>query len=157
MSDIVFSPIPTETARHYQRGGADAYGNRPERVTCTGQGNPCRHCLSFIPEGAKMLILAHRPFDELQPYAETGPIFLCAEECAGWDDKATPPALAGDGEARLLKGYGEDDRILYGLGRVVAVEGIPDSAREMLADPRVAYIHVRSSTNNCFTCRIDRA
>ena len=28
-----------------------------------------------------MLILAHRPFPEAQPYAETGPIFLCADPC----------------------------------------------------------------------------
>lgn len=83
---IRFSPIPTDTARALQTGGLDAYGMLPERKLSDGGGNPCRHCLGMIPEGAEMLVLAHRPFPALQPYAETGPIFLCAAPCAagGW-------------------------------------------------------------------------
>lgn len=157
MPDIIYSPIPTKDARHYQRGGTDAYGNPPEIAVSDGGGNPCRHCLGYIPKGAKMLILAHRPFICLQPYAETGPIFLCVEECAPWKEQMAPPVLSDPGESRLLKGYGDDDRIVYGLGRIVPVESIPDCARQMFTDLRVAYIHVRSATNNCFTCRIDRA
>ncbi|MBY8976060.1 DUF1203 domain-containing protein [Rhodobacteraceae bacterium NNCM2] len=157
MSDIVFTPIPTETARHYQGGGTDAYGNRPERAVSDGSGNPCRHCLGFIPKGEEMLILAHRPFDALQPYAETGPIFVCARECAPWTAEETPPILKREGEARLLKGYSAENRIVYGLGRIVPVGEITAEARALLADPRVAYVHIRSSTNNCFTCRVDRA
>ncbi len=154
---IRFVPIPTETARHYQRGGVDAHGHAPERAVSDGGGNPCRHCLRHIPEGAEMLILAHRPFDSLQPYAETGPVFLCAEECAAWGGEGLPPIFRPDGEPRLVKGYGPNDRIVYGLGKVVPTEELAARAEEVLADPRVAYVHVRSSTNNCFTCRVDRA
>ena len=76
---IRFQALPTETARHYQAGGADAYGNPPERAVSDGAGNPCRHCLRDVPKGAAMLILAHRPFATLHPYAEAGPIILCAD------------------------------------------------------------------------------
>ena len=31
------------------------------------------------------MVLAYRPFATVQPYAETGPIFLCKEECAAHD------------------------------------------------------------------------
>ncbi|MEZ5754860.1 MAG: DUF1203 domain-containing protein [Paracoccaceae bacterium] len=80
-----FVPIPTEIARAYQADGLDSYGLLPERRVSDGGGNPCRHCLRMIPAGAGMLVLAHRPFGALQPYAETGPIFLCADPCeAGW-------------------------------------------------------------------------
>ncbi|MFN7050754.1 MAG: DUF1203 domain-containing protein, partial [Gemmobacter sp.] len=72
-----FTPIPTETVRALQSGAADANGQSPERHVSDGGGNPCRHCLQMIPAGAGMLILAHRPFTRLQPYAESGPIFLC--------------------------------------------------------------------------------
>jgi len=46
-----------------------------------GAGNPCRHCLRFVPEGAGMLVPAHRPFATMHADAETGPIFLCAGAC----------------------------------------------------------------------------
>ena len=84
MTQITFVAMPTDQARALQAGGPDANGLSPERAVSSGSGNPCRHCLRFIPEGEEMLILSHRPFPSAQPYAETGPVFLCAEECARW-------------------------------------------------------------------------
>jgi hypothetical protein len=68
-----------------------------------------------------------------------------------------PPIFKRQGEERLVKGYSADDRIVYGLGKIVPVAEVPSRAGEVLADARVAYVHVRSATNNCFTCRIDSA
>src|SRR3989338_5984771 len=65
-----FTPTPTETVRAYQAGGPDANGQAPERHISDGGGNPCRHCLAMIPKGSPMLVLAHRPFPQPQPYAE---------------------------------------------------------------------------------------
>ena len=157
MPGITVTALDTEAVRALRAGGPDANGMAPERAVSDGGGNPCRHCLTFIPEGEEMLIVAHRPFDTLQPYAEVGPIFLCARDCARWEGAGLPPILQGGAEERLVKGYSADDRIVYGLGKVVPVPDIVDRARTLLGDPRVAYVHVRSSTNNCFTCRIDRA
>ena len=102
-----------------------------------------------------MLILAWRPFPALQPYAETGPIFLCADACAPWSGEGLPPILTTSPDY-LLKGYTDRDRILYGTGRVVRQSDLADSAEAILADPRVAYVDVRSARNNCFQCRIRR-
>lgn len=146
--------IPTDVARHYQAGGADANGQQPERVVAEGTGNPCRHCLKMVPEGAGMLILAHRPFPAPQPYAELGPIFLCADPCAPGSGEALPDILASPDY--ILRGYGADDRIVYGTGGVVATDMIPARAAALLDDPRVAYVHVRSARNNCYQLRIDR-
>ena len=56
----------------------------------------------------------------------------------------------------ILRGYGRNDRIVYGTGAVVAIETLPEEAARRLADPRIAYVHVRSARNNCFQVRIDR-
>jgi hypothetical protein len=56
----------------------------------------------------------------------------------------------------IVRGYGADDRIVYGTGGVVATATIPARAGELLADDRVAYVHVRSARNNCYQCRIER-
>jgi hypothetical protein len=91
---IRFLPIPTETAAAYWTGGNDAYGMTPERQISDGDGVPCRHCLRLVAAGDPYLILAHRPFPALQPYAETGPIFLHAEPChAHQPSEAMPPML----------------------------------------------------------------
>lgn len=149
-----FIPIPTETVRALQAGAADANGQSPERHVSDGGGNPCRHCLQMIPAGAGMLILAHRPFTRLQPYAESGPIFLCADPCApgGGPDL---PAMLGSPDY-ILRGYSAEERIVYGTGAVVPTARILAEAEARLADPRVAFLHIRSARNNCFQCRIDR-
>ena len=153
---ILFTPIPAKSARHYQAGGADANGQRPERVLSDGDGNPCRHCLRFIPKGRGMLILSHRPFPAPQPYAETGPIFLCAELCDAPADRAAIPEILSSPDY-ILRGYGVDDRIVYGTGAVVPTDRIAAEAEARLGDPRVAYVHVRSARNTCYQLRIDRA
>lgn len=146
--------IPTDVVRALQAGGADANGQVPERTVSDGGGNPCRHCLGMIPKGAGMLVLAHRPFPHPQPYAEVGPIFLCADACAAGGGEALPEVLASPDY--IVRGYGADDRIVYGTGGVVATEAIPARAEALFGDDRVAYVHVRSARNNCYQCRIDR-
>lgn len=150
-----FIALPTEIARAYQAGAPDAYGAPPEHTQASGSANPCRHCLRPVPEGAGMLILAHRPFPAPQPYAETGPIFLCADTCVQGGGPDLPEILSAPDY--ILRGYGADDRIVYGTGAVTPTALIPTRAAALLADPRVAYVHVRSARNNCYQCRIERA
>lgn len=150
-----FTPIPSDLARHYQSGGADAYGLPPERCVSNGEGNPCRHCLRDIPAGAGMLILAHRPFPALQPYAETGPVFLCADACPAGGGDGLPEILSSPDY--ILRGYSADNRIVYGSGAVVPTARLIEEAAIRLQDPKIAYLHVRSARNNCYQLRIDRA
>ena len=149
-----FLPIPTETVRAYQAGGVDSYGLLPERKVSDGGGNPCRHCLRMIPEGKGMLVLAHRPFGSVQPYAETGPIFLCADACMAGGGAEVPEILASSDY--IVRGYGADERIVYGTGGVVPTARIPARAAEVLEMPGVEFVHVRSARNNCFQLRIER-
>lgn len=148
-----FTPIPTPTVRAYQAGGPDANGQVPERAISDGDGNPCRHCLAMIPKDTAMLILAHRPFPAPQPYAELGPIFLCADECVAGGGGDLPAIL--NSPEYIVRGYGANDRIVYGTGGVVATGAIKARAKALLADTSVAYVHVRSARNNCYQVRID--
>lgn len=151
---IHFTAIPTEIVRAYQAGGPDANGQVPERQVSDGGGNPCRHCLQMIPKGAGMLVLAHRPFPAPQPYAELGPIFLCAAACAAGGGAELPAVLASPDY--IVRGYDANDRIVYGTGAVVPTAAIMTEAEARFADPNIAYVHVRSARNNCYQVRIDR-
>lgn len=154
MTQIRFAPIPTDIVRAYQAGAPDANGQPPERQISQGGSNPCRHCLQMIPQGAGMLILAHRPFPALQPYAELGPVFMCADACEAGGGHDLPAILTSPDY--IVRGYGPDDRIVYGTGAVVPTDRIADEAAARLDDPRVAYVHVRSARNNCYQVRVDR-
>ncbi|MEO1107194.1 MAG: DUF1203 domain-containing protein [Pseudomonadota bacterium] len=147
--------LPTDEVRTLQQGGPDAYGVTPEHAVSTGAGNPCRHCLQNIPEGAPMLVLAHRPFAATHPYAETGPIFLCAEPCERYEGDELPEILTSSPDY-LIKGYGQDDRIVYGTGVITPTDQIGAKVKDIFDRPDVAYIHVRSARNNCYQARIDR-
>ncbi len=153
---LTYSAMPTQDARHFQDGGADAFGMKPEHAISDGHGNPCRHCLREIPPGAGMLILAYKPFRSTHPYAEVGPLFLCADRCLRGGGADVPEVLTTSPDY-LLRGYDADDRIVYGTGAVTRAAAITERALALFSDPRVAYLHVRSSRNNCYQCRIDRA
>ncbi|WEX79054.1 DUF1203 domain-containing protein [Sinorhizobium numidicum] len=154
--NLRYIPMPDEEARRLWQGGRDAYGNRPERRISDGEGVPCRHCLRNVDAGEPYLILAYRPFSSVQPYAETGPIFMHAEECGPPDAHSFPPILSSSKDY-LLRGYSADERIVYGTGGVIAAEKLEQRAEELLERPDVAYVHVRSAKNNCYQCRIETA
>jgi hypothetical protein len=153
---ITFEALPTEAVRALQRGGPDAYGHKPEPKISDGDGVPCRHCLRNIAAGDPYLVLAYRPFPELQPYAETGPIFLHAAECERASSGPDLPEMLASLDY-IVRGYGADDRIVYGTGAVVPTTGIAERAKALLARDDIAYVHVRSARNNCYQCRIERA
>jgi hypothetical protein len=154
---IRFVSLPTDLVRGLQAGGPDANGQVPERHVSDGDGVPCRHCQADVAAGEPYLILNHRPFPAPQPYAETGPIFLHAAPCPRYPETDALPPVVVARKLFLLKGYNEADRIVYGTGQLVTPAEMAEAAGALLARADVAYLHLRSATNNCFQCRIERA
>ena len=152
---IRFVPVKSATAAAL-RIGPDAYGLPPEMAgPSDGSDTPCRHCLSQVPAGRPLVIVAHRPFGGLSPYTETGPIFLCAEDCpAGGPDFSAAMLTSA---SYILRGYDQDERIIYGTGSVVPTPEIPARCAALFARAEIAFIHVRSASNNCFHVRVERA
>ncbi len=156
MNAIRFVALPTEIVCAYQSGTPDANGQLPERHIAQETGLPCRHCLREIQVGEPYLILAHRPFPAAQPYAELGPIFLHAEACERHAETTAAPAMFLSWEHLLIRGYNAQNRIIYGTGQVVAPSQLVEAAEQLLTRPELAYLHMRSATNNCYQCRIER-
>jgi hypothetical protein len=151
--EIRYLSYDAKTVAGLRSGGPDAYGMPAERVVSDGQGNPCRCCLHDVPKGVEMLICAAMPFPSVQPYAETGPVFLCAENCEPWDGQGVPPVLTSSPEY-LLKAYNADHRIIYGTGKITQAGELADYAVGLLSREGVAFVDVRSARNNCFQTRI---
>ena len=152
---VQFHPYDAGVVAAIRAGGPDAYGNPAEPAQSDGDGAPCRSCLHDVPAGQTDLTLAARPFGSLQPFAETGPIFLCAGACTPWSGDGVPPILVTSPEY-LLNGYSADERLIYGTGRVVAADQIGTYAEWLFLSPQLAYVDVRSVRNACFQARITR-
>ncbi len=154
--DLTFIPMTESDVRALQNGGRDAYGNVPERRVSDGDGVPCRRCMRMVAAGDPYLVLAWRPFSTLQPYAETGPVFLHAEECHPAKENGQLPEML-ESPDYIVRGYDAGERIVYGTGGIVPRDAIRARAAALLADPQIAFVHVRSARNNCFQCRIESA
>ncbi|MBY5819498.1 DUF1203 domain-containing protein [Rhizobium leguminosarum] len=156
MTAIRFVAMPTTDAEYLWNGGRDAYDRLPETIVSDGPGHPCRHCLENIDAGKALLVFAYRPFPELQPYAETGPVFLHKQPCARYAAEEIMPPVLTTSRDFIVRGYNENHRIVYGTGAVTAIGDIPAYGEELLGRSDIAYVHVRSARNNCFQCRIDK-
>ena len=154
-----FISLDTKEVRNLQNGGLDANGQVPEIAISDGARNPCRHCLENIDEGEEMLILAHRPFTTVQPYAEQGPIFLHVKECMAYVNSTgeEKPAVLKSSSHYLLRGYDKNERIVYGTGCITPNEEITSKAEALFGDSKVTFIHIRSASNNCYQARIERS
>ena len=151
---LKYIALDSREVQRLRAGESDSNGQQPEVAISDGDGNPCRHCLSEVARGEPMLILAHRPFDELHAYAELGPIFICAQNCERHPESSGVPALYRDLEM-LIRGYDRNERIVYGTGRVIEMSNIESEANRLFASSELSFIHVRSPTNNCFHFRIE--
>lgn len=152
---LLIQGLPTQHAQRLWAGGPDANGQAALQRVAEGGANPCRHCLGLIADGEPKLVLSYRPFDAAQPYAESGPIFLHARPCTPYRSDRLPAWFAYLDPA-LIRGYGHDDWIRYDTGAVVPGAELGARCLQILADPAVAYVHIRSKFG-CFQCRVDRA
>lgn len=154
VSNLRIRGISSDAVTHLRQQGRDANGQTPIELASDGISNPCRHCLGLIAKGDAMLLLAYRPFDELQPYAETGPIFLHRDDCERYDSDAMPAWFDYFAPA-IIRGYSEQHYIRYDTGQAVSGKDLANACQNILDDVTVAYVHIRSKFN-CFQCRVDR-
>lgn len=157
MTALTYTPMPTEEARNIQRGGSDENGMKAVEFISNGDGLPCRHCLKEIEAGDAVLLLSYKPFSSTQAFAEQGPIFLHKKECEAYQDTDKLPEMYQPNGNLLLRGYDKHEQIVYGTGEVTDNTRITEVAQKIFETSRVAFIHARSSTNNCFQFRIEKS
>lgn len=148
-------PLPTDQVRALQNGALDANGLKPKRVA--QGGGPCRHCLQAIGKNEEKLVLCYRPFEQLQPYSESGPIFLHARPCLPYSEpNILPDMMKTWGDSLIIvRGYNSDHQIQYDAAVVVAADHLDKYCRQLLANHQVMYLHVRAAATNCYQFRIE--
>jgi hypothetical protein len=147
------SPLDSKDAERARSAERDDYGNALFAREQVESGAPCRHCLRRAKAGERLILFAHSPFDQLNPYKEVGAIFVHADGCERYaaldrlPDELRNPVV--------LRGYTASQEISRAA---VVVDGDAEARLEtLLADPQIAFVQARSLTNGCYYFRVDRA
>jgi hypothetical protein len=154
MTDYRVIAISEATADTVRATLASPQYGHPAHVEVAGGYGPCRLCLHTFAVGEERRILfTYDPFEETGGPPLPGPVFIHESQCPRFPEHGGFP---GDlrVHALTLCAYGPERRLLaeecVADGDVEAVIG------RLLADPAVAYLHVRDTQAGCFDLRIER-
>jgi Protein of unknown function (DUF1203) len=117
-------------------------------------GFPCRRCLRDAEIGDTVSLVSYDPFAGTSPYTQPGPIFLHTDGCRAWGgpvDRVPAQLLR-----RQLSVRAFDRDHMMRDARIVAGTCLEATARELLEDDEVAYLHVHNAAPGCWAVRIDR-
>src|SRR5262249_39464251 len=139
--------------------GRDAAG-RPVVPWRDGERHQCRACLELSKEDETVLLASHTPFKTLQPYAETGPVFVHEGACTysqadrSWPRELPRPPLLRP-RSPILRAYSAKDQIVD--AELVGERRVEDVVEALLSREDVAYLHARNAAYGCFMFRVERA
>ena len=146
-------PLPTGIADAARRALNAGAVDHALITVDTPESAPCRHCLRWAQPGERVILFPYAAIPSGQPYAETGPIFVHADECQRYCTTNEYPADFRNG--RVFRAYDSkyniiDAQIVNGSEPEVAIEGL-------FQNPDTTFVDARSATRGCFTFRVQRA
>ncbi|MFF0157660.1 DUF1203 domain-containing protein [Streptomyces sp. NPDC005263] len=122
-------------------------------------GAPLRCCLRRSAPGERLALVSYAPLRrwaartgaEPGAYDEQGPVFIHADECAGWQGDDLPFTNAH----RTVRRYSAEGHILGGR-LVERPDDFEAAFAEAFDDPSVAFVHVRAVEYGCFYYEVRR-
>jgi hypothetical protein len=158
MTTLRIRAIEASTLRRLRTQGHDDFGHRLEpRIDHEG-GEPLRCCLRPSRPGESIVLISYAPVrasaGDAGPYDEVGPVFVHTNECDGPTDPDRYPAEWVD-RPQVLRAYNADGAILGGA-RLEPGDDRDEAARQLLADPEVAFVHSRNIVYGCYMLEIRR-
>lgn len=146
--------IPTEMADAVRTTMKSLkYGFPAHREVAAGRA-PCRHCLELVKLNQEELILfTMDAFHGLDVPPSPGPVYIHAEACSRYSGVGTIPETYR-GRLLTLEAFGADRKL---LAEIRATDSREETiASELLENPEVQYINVRSTEAGCFLFRLER-
>ena len=134
--------------------GTDGFGNPFTAYDATGDGEPLRCCLRFARAGEPIALISWAPFTEVSPWREVGPVYVHAERCVGPAGSGIPRALSRG--PLLLRTYRADGSMDYDHNTLVGADDVEPMLDDLLAEPEVATVHVRTVRPQCFLYAVTR-
>lgn len=155
MHSFLVIAIPTEVADYVRASGkSPVYGFPAHKEVAAGRA-PCRHCLNLIQEQQEELLLfIYDPFREMGAPPLPGPVYLHSKNCMRHEETQNFPPVY-EGRQLTFDAYGRNGELLSAT--YLTGGGEAEQADRLFGDPRLQYIHVRSTEAGCFLFRLQRA
>ncbi len=152
-SNFRIVPLLAEVAEAARRLAATGAPDHAVVTADAPTGYPCRHCLQWARPGEEVILFPYASIPAGHPYAESGPIFVHAENCARYSATAEYPASFRS--HRVFRAYNAGNDM---IDAVALENGKPESViARLLENPETAFLQARSSTRGCYTFRIERS
>ncbi|GGS36514.1 MULTISPECIES: DUF1203 domain-containing protein [Actinokineospora] len=150
---IQYIAIDPDRLQAMRDSGADESGN-PWTLRPADGDEPLRCCLTWATPGEDIALISYNPWTQRSPWAETGPVYVHFDRCAGYSTPGEyPPAFLD--YASMLNPFQPDGERAYGHITFLRPEDDHEAAvRLVLAQPDVSYLHVRSANAGCFTFEV---
>ena len=130
--------------------GADGHGNQLRPFAATGHGEPLRCCLRYAEPGEQITLISYAPFERPSVWKEVGPVYVHTDRCRGYTATAQLPEQLASGP-RVLRTYRADNTMNYEHNTVVNEEvDLQPILTQLLREPGVATVHVRTLAPQCF-------
>ncbi|WP_166847752.1 DUF1203 domain-containing protein [Isoptericola sp. BMS4] len=163
-----YTALPIDSTALAQLRVVDDAGQpcAPYTTTRDDAGSPLRCCLRPARPGDRIALVSYAPLRRwaaetgARPgaYDEQGPVFVHADDCAGFVPGVTYP-FDRPGALRTLRRY--DARGHIAGGRLLevpadAAAGFDEALNDAFADPGVVLVHVRALEHGCFHFEVRR-
>jgi hypothetical protein len=149
--------LPAHDLARIRATGFDDFGH-PLRMSVVDEepGTPLRCCLREAHAGERVALISWRPLREAPDsvYAEVGPVFVHAEDCAGYDEERSYPAGFRH-RKQVLRSYSSTGDMLH----AVLTEGAAaeDAIAGLFTNPEAVVVHSRNVTAGCYMFAVYRA
>jgi hypothetical protein len=155
MTEIRAIPIDPDRLAAIRDRGEDDHG-MPVTASAAEGWEPLRCCLRLAEAGEQVALISYAPFTEPSAWREVGPVYVHAEACRGFTDKALPAQLRTG--PRILRTYRADGTMDYdNVTLVPEGEDVEAALRGLFDTGHVAVVHVRAMLTQCFTYAVERA
>src|SRR6266513_1940657 len=149
-SNFRIVPLATEIAEAARRVVNAGSADHALITVDSPRSSPCRHCLQWAQPGERVVLFPYAAIPSDNPYSETGPIFVHANECRRYSAINEYPVDFRNG--RVFRAYDLnyniiDAQLMNGSEPEVVIESL-------LQNPDTAFVDVRSVTHGCFTLRL---
>lgn len=148
--------LPRKFLHRVWTTGHDDLGNKVEIMVNDEENSaPLRCCLTEAPVGEKVALVAYQPFDRPGPYAETGPVLIHVEPCAGYADIHRYPEEFRH-RRQILRAYDARGWQAYDAHTIVDGEDAEAVIERILANPNIEFLHSRNVLAGCYMFTIRR-
>jgi hypothetical protein len=154
LKNLTVHAVDPERLDAVRRAGVDEHGNAFTAYAASGSGEPLRCCLRFAHVGEQIALISWAPFTEISPWREVGPVYVHADRCGGPLGTGIPGELSRG--PLLLRTYRADGSMDYDHHTLVGAEDVEPMLEDLLAQPEVATVHVRTVLPQCFLYAVTR-